>query len=160
MSSTRSLASLCKAGFGSLIGASLLMGLLLVTASCEDKAIGRQCDLSVMPGDNQPTYNATALECPTNLCIKPAKDQSVPATDTGALCTATCSNDSDCDSGQLRAGMPSTTDKRCKTGFVCGVPLETGDLCCQKLCLCKDFVKLPLETPASCNKSVSTCKNL
>jgi hypothetical protein len=155
MSSTRSVASMCKSGIGGLV----LLGLLMVTASCEDKAIGRQCDLQADAGDNQPTYNSTALECPSNLCVKPAKDQSVPATDTAAFCTAACSNDSDCDSGQSRGG--TLTDKRCKTGFVCGVALETGPLCCKKLCLCKDFVKLPLETPASCNKAVnSTCGNL
>lgn len=154
MLSTRSVASMCKSG----IGAFVLLGLLMVTASCEDKAIGRPCDLQADAGVNQPTFNPSALECPTNLCLKPAKDPSLADTDTTALCTATCSNDSDCD-GQSRGS--GAADRRCKGGFVCGVALETGALCCKKLCICRDFVKLPLETPASCNKAVNmTCANL
>jgi hypothetical protein len=41
---------------------------------------------------------------------------------------------------------------RCKTGFACGVAFVVGPLCCQKLCLCKDFLGTTgLQTPQTCD---------
>jgi len=142
-----------------LVGA--LGALTFVTTACEDKAIGRQCDTQADAGAMQAVFNGQALECPTRVCIKPAVQQNVdPNTvNTTAYCTADCSSDSDCD-GETR-DKSSPNDKRCTKGFVCAVPFEVGPLCCKKLCVCKDFLPANgLPTPASCNKSVSTCQNL
>ena len=50
--------------------APLLMTLgVLASAGCEDKAIGRPCDLLVDAGANKTTLNPQALECPTRICV-------------------------------------------------------------------------------------------
>jgi len=142
-----------------LVGA--LSSLVFVLGACEDKAIGRRCDVQADAGEMQAVFNGQALECPTRICLKPAADPMVAKVDTAPYCTAECSSDSDCD-GETRDGN-NGGDKRCKTGFVCGVGFEVGPLCCKKICLCKDFIpKTGLTAAASCDKSkgVSTCPNL
>lgn len=139
----------------------LLCGLALGAAACEDQAIGRPCDVQADAGALQAVYNGQALECPSRICLKPARDNTVARTvDTVAYCTAECSKDSDCD-GETRS-KSNPRDRRCTTGFVCGVAFEVGPLCCKKLCLCKDFLpegKTQLQTPASCMSSTSMCQN-
>lgn len=116
---------------------------VVLGAACEDKAIGRQCDVATDKIDPlQAVFNDQALECPTRLCIKPAVQNGNTGLDTDALCTAECSTDDDCE-GQSRG--KATDDKRCRTGFTCGVAFEVGPLCCKKLCLCRDF--LPVGAP-------------
>jgi hypothetical protein len=149
-----------------LFSALLLLGALgtltVVTTACEDKAIGRQCDVEADAGTQQAVFNGQALECPTRICVKPAVQQGVPDNKgTAAYCTAECSKDSECD-GETRDST-SPNDKRCTKGFVCAVAFEVGPLCCKKLCMCKDFIPATgLPTPASCDKSkgTSTCQNL
>jgi len=139
-----------------------LSSLVFVLAACEDKAIGRRCDVQADAGLNQAVFNGQALECPTRICVKPARDMGVAkAVDTAPYCTAECSKDSDCD-GETR-DRSNGADKRCTSGFVCGVGFEVGPLCCKKICLCKDFIPATgLPAAASCDKSkgVSTCQNL
>ncbi len=136
----------------------------LVSTGCEDKAIGRVCDVQADGGTLQALFNGQALECPSRICLRPAKDNTVPnAVNTTALCSAECSKDSDCE-GETR-DKSNGKDRRCEKGFVCGVAFEVGPLCCKKLCICKDFVTIPqggLPKPASCDpeKSQSTCPNL
>ena len=155
MLSTRFVASMSKSG---IVAFGFLGFLLLAGSGCEDKAIGRPCDLQADAGPNQPTINPEALECPTRLCLQPAKSPDIAVVDTAPYCTAECSNDSDCDGEHRGSGM---RDKRCKSGFVCGVAQEVGNLCCKKLCLCKDFVTLPLVPPIGCDKNTNkTCRNL
>jgi hypothetical protein len=129
---------------------------------CEDKAIGRPCDVQSDAGAMQAVFNGQALECPSRICVKPSREQGVAITDTAPYCTAECSKDSDCD-GERR-DTSNARDRRCKSGFVCGVGFEVGPLCCKKLCLCRDFIAQMggLQTPASCDKSrmASTCQNL
>jgi hypothetical protein len=146
-----------------LLGVFLLGGAALLGSGCENKAIGRPCDVQSDASAMQAVFNGQALECPSRICIKPSREQGV-ATDTmtAPYCTAECSKDSDCD-GERRD--PSNgRDHRCQSGFVCGVGFEVGPLCCKKLCLCRDFISQMggLQTPASCDKSkgVSTCQNL
>jgi len=131
-----------------------------LATGCESKAIGRPCDVQSDASAMQAVFNGQALECPSRICIKPSKEQNVSPSDTASYCTSECSKDSDCD-GERR-DPTNTRDKRCKTGFVCGVGFEVGPLCCKKLCLCRDFVNASggLQTPASCSKGVSTCQNL
>jgi hypothetical protein len=130
--------------FGTLGLAAIAFG----NTGCADKAIGRPCD--VFTGDAglplpSAVYNNQALECPTRICIKPAAALGV-STDTTSLCSASCSQDSDCD-GQARG----PNDLGCKTGFACAIPFVTGPICCQKLCVCKDFyVGNNITTPNAC----------
>ena len=134
-----------------------LASVSLALSACEDKAIGRVCEAQADGGSHEVVLNAQALECPSRVCLRPAADLSKGADiDTTALCTAECSKDSDCDGAETR-NSNNVKDKRCKTGFVCGVARVTGSaFCCKKLCMCKDFLVIPstgLETPAVCDKS-------
>lgn len=143
--------------------ATLLGALGLAASACEDKGIGRVCDVQADGTSMQSIVNTQALECPSRLCLKPAKDNA-KATEvkTTSLCTAECSKDSDCD-GESR-NSKDAMDFRCVTGFVCGVVFEVGPLCCKKLCMCKDFVTIPpegLKTPPSCASGTSSmCANV
>src|SRR5256885_1038101 len=103
-------------------GVALLCLVALVGTACEDKAIGRPCDVQSDAGAMQAVFNGQALECPSRICVKPSREQSVAVTDTAPYCTAECSKDSDCD-GERRDPSHGR-DKRCKSGFVCGVGVE------------------------------------
>jgi hypothetical protein len=135
---------------------TLMASVVVGTSGCEDKAIGRVCELSAQGAPNQAIVNSQALECPSRICLRPARDiNKAEAVDTTSLCSAECSKDSDCDGGETRNGQNSL-DRRCKSGFVCGVASVTGSFCCKKLCMCKDFLTIPasgLETPAACDKN-------
>ena len=150
-----------RARTASWAGAALLV-VSLLASGCEDKAIGRACDVQADGGVKEALWNQAALECPSRLCIRPAVDTEVATNvDTTALCSAECTKDSDCEDGQTRnKGNP----KGCNKGFVCGIRYEVGPLCCKQLCLCKDFLSIPntgLAVPASCQPgSVSSCANL
>jgi len=112
----------------------------LGNTGCEDKAIGRPCDVLTDAGPAQGVYNSEALECPSRICLKPVVQQGASGTvDTGPYCSASCSQDSDCE-GQQRDPL-NANDKRCSAnGFTCGIAFVKGKLCCQKLCLCRDFL--------------------
>jgi hypothetical protein len=102
----------------------------------------------VEPGPIQPAegaYSLNSAECQTQMCVKPAVQQGVSQDlDTAPYCSMRCQVDSDCQ-GQLREpGNPG--DKRCTRGYTCAKtfgPSDNveggGDLCCRKICLCKDF---------------------
>jgi hypothetical protein len=143
-----------------ILAAALLA--LFAGAGCENKAIGRLCDVQADGGTNQGLWNQMALECPSQICIKqPVSGQVATAVDTAPFCTAECSNDSDCQDGLTRTPGKEATDKRCRKGFTCGVAFEVGQLCCKKLCVCRDFLPSGvLQTPASCGaNSTSQCAN-
>ena len=131
---------------------------LVAPAACEDKAIGRVCEVQTDAGTaEQALINGQALECPSRLCLRPAPDSTLgQSVDTTSLCTAECSKDSDCDGAETRASN-NVRDKRCRSGFVCGVATATGSVaCCKKLCLCKDFLVIPpsgLEAPIVCDRN-------
>jgi hypothetical protein len=135
-------------------------GLAAAGASgCENQAIGRVCDLSIDAGrENEGIVNPQALECPTRICLRPARDvNKAESIDTTSLCSAECSKDSDCDGAENR-NSSNARDLRCKSGFVCGVATVTGTFCCKKLCMCKDFLVIPqsgLETPSVCNRQLN-----
>jgi len=151
-----------KTGYPKFLASALFVASLATMAlgvgGCEDKAIGRVCELTAEGNQNQAIVNGQALECPSRICLRPAKDVSKSEmVNTTSLCSAECSKDSDCDGGETRSSYPNRTlDKRCKSGFVCGVAAVTGSFCCKKLCMCKDFLVIPpsgLETPSACDKS-------
>src|SRR3954447_22835055 len=103
--------------------AVFLLGAVLA-AGCENKAIGRPCDVQSDAGAMQAVFNRQALECPSRVCIKPSREQGATLTDAAPYCPAECSKDSDC--GGQRPDPSNGRDRRCKTGFVCGVGFEVG----------------------------------
>ena len=121
--------------------------------------IGRPCDLSVSAGMSQAVYNASARECPSNLCLKPVVQPmaTIPDPVTQPTCSASCSYDSDCE-GELR-DPTNPLDQRCAKGFACGIPFVRGPLGCKKLCMCKDFLGAEgLSTPIACQGGAeATC---
>jgi hypothetical protein len=133
----------------SLAGTFVLAALALFgNTGCEDKAIGRPCDVLTDAGNSQGVFNSEALECPSRICLKPVVQPNVtlPTPPTGAYCSASCSQDSDCDPNQQRdRGNP--LDHRCTQGFTCGIAFVKGSICCQKLCLCKDFLNVHVGAP-------------
>lgn len=117
--------------------------------------LGAACDVGIPVGAAQGTFNAAALDCASGICLKPVDQTGVA--DTQPLCTAGCSTDDDC-AGLLRdASEPS--DKRCASGFTCGIAFVKGSLCCRNLCICKDFTGGPVTTvPIACqNGGALTC---
>jgi len=118
------------------------------------KAVGRlgsSCDLLVDAGPAQGAYNASASECPSRLCLKPVVQigATMPDPPTQATCSQSCSQDSDCN-GEFRDNS-NPLDQRCMKGYACGIPFVKGDLCCKKLCVCKDFLGAAgVPTPIAC----------
>ena len=121
-------------------------------------AILRPCDVGVEAGPAQGVYNASASECPSNLCLKPVVQQAamMPDPPTQATCSAECTYDSDCN-GELR-DPSNPLDHRCAGGFACGIPFVKGPLSCTKLCVCKDFLNpvAGLPTPIACQGGASS----
>jgi hypothetical protein len=126
---------------------------LLTLGSCGgDQGVGKMCDLGDSAASPSRTaINSSASECQTGVCLKVAQDPSKPLLDppTGALCSAECSSDSDCE-GELRDST-NPADTRCKGGFTCGVPFVVGPYCCKKYCMCRDSLgPAGATTPAAC----------
>jgi hypothetical protein len=124
--------------------------------------VGQLCDLTVDAGPSQGVVNLKAGACKTGLCLKPMLNPEANAVDppTGATCTEECSTDSDCD-GELR-NPSNAQDRRCKGGFVCGVPFVVGPLCCKRYCLCKDFLgPSGAQMPVACQgpDALATCQS-
>lgn len=135
----------------------------LVLGGCEDKHIGRVCSLDTADAGTTSTgtvatLNGQAVECPTRICISPAADKT---TNTGPLCTAGCSSDDDCSDGETTSDQSSA---QCKSGFTCMVATTVGDFCCERLCVCKDFIDTTRAgynaTPKVCLPGQSMCKNV
>jgi hypothetical protein len=121
---------------GSLLGLALLW--LAVGTACEDKAVGRPCSLGVDASASHAAYTTEATDCPSHLCVKPAVQPGVSTDlDTGPYCTIRCSSDTDCDGQERDPSNP--LDFRCRKGFTCAPVFNKGSLCCQKICLCRDF---------------------
>jgi hypothetical protein len=143
--------------------------IVLGGASCENKHIGRSCQLTVDP-DAGTSAGSTAtldvaLECPSRICMLPAREAFFSDTPpTGSLCTADCSSDDDCADAELRS---SSNPAGCKGGFACKVAETVGDFCCRRLCVCKDFIGATpaggYPTPTVCDPTAANkanCKNL
>jgi hypothetical protein len=135
----------------------------LVSSGCEDKHIGRVCSLDTRDAGasstgTTATLNGQAVECPTRICLLPVADMT---TNTSSLCTATCSSDDDCSDGETSSDK---TSQQCKTGFTCIIPTTVGDFCCERMCVCKDFVDTTRtgfnKTPVVCMSGMSMCKNV
>jgi hypothetical protein len=137
--------------------------LALASSGCEDKHIGRACDLQtddpMITGTTMSsTVNSQAVECPTRICLLPAGDKT---STTGPLCTAGCSSDDDCDGETTKDALDT---KHCHTGFTCMIATTVGNFCCERLCVCKDFIDTTIPgynaKPPVCNAGTTTCKNV
>jgi hypothetical protein len=139
----------CTCGEGGVVGCTK-KGCPPNDGGAAPGGLGQPCDVGATGGPHQLLWNIDATACASRICIKPGSPGTVAsATDTAALCTATCDRDADCEGGAVRTD--ATGDKRCTSGFVCGVAAEVGTLACKKLCLCRDFFPPgPLPIPASC----------
>ncbi len=136
--------------------------LALGLAACNDEHIGRACNTNAPADAGAATgvsiISSPSLQCPSRICIQPA---GAPAE--ASMCTASCATDDDCSNAD-----PGTT---CKKGFVCAWPTTAGPFCCQKMCVCHDFVNIPpggFPVPATCMSPGSspnapnpaTCQNV
>lgn len=100
-------------------------------------------------GNPVPGALTPAGKCPSPTCLKIPLTAASPPRDTKylpigyGLSTAACETDSDC-----------VPESPCVTGFTCGVAMTVGQACCQKYCMCKDFLAIaPPPTPAACDAS-------
>jgi hypothetical protein len=127
---------------------------MFAMGGCEDKHIGRSCELGTTPtggSSGQVTIIASpALECPSRICILPGD---MKGTDTGPLCTASCESNSDCEDGETGPAA-DPNDHHCESGFACVYQGNVGNFPCQRFCMCRDFVYEPMggfQKPADCN---------
>jgi hypothetical protein len=142
---------------GSLMArvACVLVFAAVATVGCGPSGgVGRPCEVGTTPlassSGQVMTLSSPALECPSRICLLPGGN-AIPQ-GTGALCTASCETDADCEDGE--AGPKNDpADRRCENGFACAWPTTVGAFACQKLCVCRDFVGEPqggFTKPASC----------
>jgi hypothetical protein len=140
------------------------LALIGLGAGCPDNHVGRPCEIGTSPVGGSSgqisTVSSPALECPSHICLLAGQtDPRSPAqmaagvSGTGALCTAPCESNEDCEDGE-RANPNDPGDKRCRGGFACLWPTTVGSFACQKLCVCSDFVSGPPDSsrkPPSCH---------
>ncbi len=126
----------------------MTLGVLVLgwVAGCDDKHIGRPCevnaDAGTVTGGHVAIISSPALQCPSRICLLPADTNAGAANNDGPFCTASCSTDDDCSDGETGV-RGDTSDPRCKFGFFCGYPTTTGPFGCQKFCICRDFTAEP-----------------
>ena len=140
----------------------MTLGSLAATA-CSDNPVGRICDLGTTAPPSSGSVIATpSLDCTSRQCLKVPLTGALPPggrypMGTEGLCTAECQSDSDCD---------RVPESPCVNGFTCGVPIVVGPFCCEKFCICKDYIVLPasqeLPTPPQCDptNAQNSCCNI
>jgi hypothetical protein len=153
----------------------MMLGVLVLgwgSAGCEDKHIGRPCDLNVDAGSSASggqiaIISSPNLQCPSRICLLPADESVATANGDGPFCTYSCSSDSDCSDAETASKGSGST--QCKSNFVCTVATTSGPFCCQKYCVCHDFVIEPsggFQTPLACQSPADngpnppTCANV
>jgi hypothetical protein len=136
--------------FASMLWVVFLGAGLGTATGCKTNPVGRPCFIQSGEDAGVPVtvVSAPALECQSLTCLHVAGR--LPD-----LCTASCDSDDDCD---------TSPESPCQTGFACMVPVVTGNFCCQKLCVCRDYLPggMPGPAPAACDPSVAAneCCNL
>jgi hypothetical protein len=146
----------------------MMVGVLVlgwVAMGCDNKHIGRPCEVNAdagASGGSISIISSPVLQCPSRICLLPA-DMSVAAKNNdGPFCTDTCSSDDDCADAETGT-KGDTSDTKCKSNFVCAVATTSGPFCCQKFCICHDFVNVPpggFTTPTACMPGNTTCANV
>ena len=148
--------------------ALVAVGAVVLLGACDDKHIGRPCEIGTPPPDAGTsggafaTISSPVLACPSRICLLPGDENDATKLNDGAFCTAGCSTEDDCSDAETGSASDNT-DTRCKTGFTCAVATTIGPFCCEKLCICKDFVNVPaggIPLPDSCKTGMSTCQNV
>jgi hypothetical protein len=147
-------------GARTLAPVALVLLLAGLGGGCEEKHIGRPCNLGLQADAGDTTITSPALQCPSRICILPQADKDPKGT--LPLCTDTCSSDGDCD-GET-ADKNNANDHRCRSGFTCMWPTTVGAFCCQKMCVCRDFVTPPADgkwqEPPICKDPNGGCANV
>lgn len=141
-------------------GALLVVAAVLGAAGCSENPVGRRCFIGADAGnESQAIVSSRALECPSRLCLHYPQDNAAEPPE-GAeyadMCTGQCEADDECD---------KVPESPCVSGFTCAIPVVVGPFCCQKMCICKDFLIVPeggFETPEACNPDLpeNTCINI
>lgn len=74
-----------------------------------------------------------------------------------SMCSKRCESDDDCkDTGVTQ--RPIAKETACRTGFACARIMKLGELCCEKLCVCKDELPNTSELDMGCaNNTQPTC---
>lgn len=120
---------------------------LFAAAGCKGLAVGRICivDSAGQPGT---IVQSLSLECESRVCLH--VEGKAPD-----MCTADCTLDSDCE---------AVSETPCRTGFACMVPVVTGNFCCRRLCVCRDYLEdgvSPADPPAcDASNAANECCNL
>lgn len=68
-----------------------------------------------------------------------------------SMCSKTCNTDEDCKDGGLGKQVLAK-ETSCSSGFSCAAIMTLGELCCQKLCVCKDDL-----SPGTVDKVAGEC---
>ena len=137
----------------------LLASLVAALASgCSDNPVGRKCFIGAdASNDSQRIIASPALECQSRTCLHVPPEKAIPEGGEPAdLCTASCETDEDCD---------KVPESPCQTGFTCAIPVVVGPFCCQKMCVCRDYLVIPdggVPEPKACDPDIpeNTCQNL
>jgi hypothetical protein len=140
----------------------MMLGVLVLggvgTTGCEDKHIGRPCELGADAGTTGASGGSIAivsspvLACPSRICLLPQDVLGAASLGDGPTCTATCSSDDDCSEAETTS-KGNSSDTHCKGHFYWGVATTSGPFCCQKFCICNDFIGEPgggAQTPTAC----------
>jgi hypothetical protein len=136
----------------SLLLAVLSLGVFGGGMGCKSNPVGRECFVEGAQSDAGVSaltvVGSPALDCQSRTCLHVASKEP-------DLCTASCDSDSDCD---------TSPESPCKMGFACMVPVVVGNFCCEKLCVCKDYLLngTAPPTPEACDPTVpaNECCNL
>ena len=136
----------------------------IAIGACGGEPVGRICDLGQTPDPSQAVVASPSLDCVSRTCLKvplEVAEKDLPPgsqypTGNLGLCTDRCSQDSDCE---------RVPESPCQTGFTCDIAVEVGPFCCEKFCICKDYIVIPSSgrpTPAACDPTVASnsCCNL
>jgi hypothetical protein len=136
-----------------LLGSGLVFGLGLGLGACKNNQVGRSCFIAGSGSDggvsSDTVVGSPAIECESSICLHIAGESDNE-------CTARCGSDSDCE---------TSPESSCKGGFTCAIPVVTGSFCCERLCICRDFLvgdAGTLADPAGCVASnpANECCNL
>jgi hypothetical protein len=132
----------------------------LFALGCPRHDVGAPCNHGALEPPRTPTVTFPALSCDQLLCVYASSDEP-PVTPCGSaadcnaigapdrfecldgacevaathvlsrsMCSRRCDSDADCEGGDLGTA--------CETGFRCARIQSLGDLCCEKLCVCRD----------------------
>jgi hypothetical protein len=123
--------------------------------------VGDVCNYGAPATSPNQVILASASSCNGGACLRFPLQRELPAGasyngDVG-LCSAVCEDEGDC------FRIPESP---CVTGFACGIVQTVGPACCQKYCVCKDYILLPESgeppVPQACDAAnpANACCNL